>query len=47
MDRILIESAVIVPLFYDRVIRFIPENMTGLGSNPLNLLTLKRVKYRN
>jgi peptide/nickel transport system substrate-binding protein len=47
MDRILIESAVIVPLFYDRVIRFIPEKMTGLGSNPLNLLTLKRVNYRN
>ena len=47
MDQMLIESSVIVPLFYDRVIRFTPENMIGLGANPLNLLTLKRVKYRN
>ncbi len=47
MDRMLIESAVIVPLYYDRVIRFTPVNLTGLSSNPLNLLTLKSVKYRN
>jgi peptide/nickel transport system substrate-binding protein len=47
MDRLIIESAAIVPLFYDKVVRFIPENLTGLGSNPLNLLILKRVKYRN
>jgi oligopeptide transport system substrate-binding protein len=47
MDRLLIESSVIVPLYYDRVIRFIPLKLKGLGSNPLNLLILKRVKYRN
>jgi len=47
MDKLIIESAAIVPLYYDRVIRFIPVNLTGLGSNPLNLLILKRVRYRN
>ena len=47
MDKKLIENAAVVPLFYDKVIRFIPENLSGLGSNPLNLLTLKRVKFRN
>jgi len=47
MDRMIIESAVIVPLYYDRVIRFVPVNLIGIGSNPLNLLTLKHVRYRN
>jgi ABC-type transport system substrate-binding protein len=47
MDKILIESAIVVPLYYDKVIRFFPKYVTGLGSNPLNLLILKRVKYRN
>lgn len=47
MDSILLDAAIIVPLYYDRVIRFVPVNLDGLGSNPLNLLTLKRVRYRN
>jgi peptide/nickel transport system substrate-binding protein len=47
MDQILMDSGIIVPLYYDRVIRFVPVNLTGLGSNALNLLKLKRVKFRN
>ena len=47
MDSMIIESAAIVPLYYDKVIRFVPITLTGLGSNPLNLLILKTVKYRN
>jgi len=47
MDNMILESSAIVPLFYDRVVRFVPVKITGLGSNPLNLLILKRVKYRN
>ncbi len=42
LDRIIIREAVIVPLYYDQVIRFIPEGLSGLGSNPMNLLHLKR-----
>ncbi len=45
MDNMLIDSAIIVPLYYDRVIRFTPFNLEGLGSNPMNLLILKAVKY--
>jgi len=41
LDRIIVEEAVIVPLYYDQVVRFIPERLSGLGSNPMNLLHLK------
>lgn len=46
MDALMIEEAPIIPLFYDRVTRFSRKNIEGLGINPLNLLTLKRVKKR-
>ena len=41
MDQIIMDDAVIVPLYYDRVLRFIPSDLNGLGSNPMNLLSLK------
>lgn len=44
MDRIIIEEAVVVPLFYDQVVRFTKQNIEGLEGNPMNLLTLKKVK---
>ena len=44
MDSILIEDAPVVPLFYDKVIRFVQKNVSGLGINPQNFLFLKRVK---
>jgi oligopeptide transport system substrate-binding protein len=44
MDRIIIEEAPVVPLFYDEVIRFTRKNISGLGINPMNLLSLKTVK---
>ena len=44
MDKIIIDSAPIVPLYYDRVLRFVSKDVEGLGSNSMNLLTLKRVK---
>jgi len=44
MDRLLIEEAPVVVLYYDEVLRFSQKNITGLGSNPLNLLNLKQVK---
>jgi oligopeptide transport system substrate-binding protein len=44
MDRILIDEAPMVVLYYDQVLRFTQKNIEGLGSNPLNLLNLKRVK---
>ena len=44
MDKILIEEAPVVPLYYDEVVRLIQKNVIDLGINPVNLLSLKRVK---
>ena len=44
MDSLIIESAVIVPLYYDRVLRFTNKNISGFESNAMNLLDLKRVR---
>jgi peptide/nickel transport system substrate-binding protein len=44
MDNIIMENAPVVVLYYDMVLRFTQPNISGLGSNPMNLLTLKRVK---
>lgn len=47
MDSALMADAPVVVLYYDEVLRFSRKEITGLGSNPLNLLTLKRVKKKN
>jgi len=44
MDQLVIDSAVVVPLYYDQVIRFIRKDVTGLKNNPENLLDLRTVK---
>jgi len=44
MDRLIMDEAPIVVLYYDMVLRFSQKNIFGLGNNPMNLLTLKRVK---
>jgi oligopeptide transport system substrate-binding protein len=41
LDRMILKEAAIVPLYYDQVVRFIPKDLSGLGSNPMNLLHLK------
>ncbi|MBL4578452.1 MAG: ABC transporter substrate-binding protein [Flavobacteriales bacterium] len=47
MDRIIIEESPIVPLYYDDVIRLVHNNISGLSTNPMNLLTLKWVRKEN
>ena len=44
MDSIIIQSAPIIPLFYDEVVRFSRKNISNLGINAINLLDLKSVK---
>lgn len=44
MDRLMMDEAPVVVLYYDEVLRFTRKNIIGLGSNPLNLLNLKQVK---
>jgi peptide/nickel transport system substrate-binding protein len=46
MDKILIAEAPIVPLFYDQVFRLVSNNISEFALNPMNLLTLKRVKKK-
>lgn len=46
MDKILIEEAPIVPLFYDQVFRLVQNNVEDLTLNPMNLLNLKRVRKK-
>jgi oligopeptide transport system substrate-binding protein len=47
MDQILINDAPIVPLYYDQVVRLVHNNISGLTSNPMNMLSVKRVKKHN
>ena len=44
MNKIIVNDAVVVPLYYDEVIRFVKNNISGFESNPMNLLNLKYVK---
>ena len=43
MDKIIVENAVVVPLYYDRVLRFTSNKISGFNSNAMNLLDLRRV----
>jgi oligopeptide transport system substrate-binding protein len=44
MDKLLIEDAPIVPLYYDASVVFTQNTISDLPVNPLNLLVLKTVK---
>ena len=44
MDQLLIDNAPVVPLYYDEVVRLVQNNISGLSSNSMNLLSLKKVK---
>lgn len=44
MERIIIDKSPIIPLFYDKVVRFVQKNIKGLNPNAFNLLDLRRVK---
>ena len=46
MDSIAMQKTIMVPLYYDEVLRFTQKNIKGLEINPINLLDLKRV-YKN
>lgn len=44
MDRLVIDEAPVVILFYDEVVRLTQKHIIGLGVNATNLLDLKRVQ---
>lgn len=43
IDSIAMENAIMVPLFYDEVVRFTRKNVKGLGINPINMLDFRYV----
>lgn len=43
MDQMVIDDAPVIPLYYDQVVRLVNHNISGLTSNPMNLLNLKTV----
>ena len=47
MDSLMMLDAPVVVLFYDEVLRFVNKRVTNLGSNPTNLLDLRRVRMVN
>ncbi len=44
MDKILIEEAPIIPLYYDEIVRLVNPKISNFNMNPMNLLNLKKVK---
>jgi oligopeptide transport system substrate-binding protein len=44
MDQLIIDNAPVVPLYYGQVVRLVQNNVEGLTSNSMNMLSLKRVK---
>ena len=44
MDSLMMSTAPLIPLYYDEVVRFTHKNISGLGMNPINHLSLKKVK---
>jgi len=47
MNNIIIEEAPVIPLYYDESVRFISKRVSGLYNNPLNHLSLKRLKIKH
>ena len=46
MDRLVMDDAPVVVLYYDQVLRFVGKDVHGLGNNAMNLLDLKRVRKK-
>lgn len=44
LDKLVINLAPVVPLYYDEVVRLVNKRITGLPLDPLNSLDLRRVK---
>lgn len=46
MDQLLIDNAPVVPLYYGQVVRLVQNNVQGITSNSMNMLSLKKVKKK-
>jgi oligopeptide transport system substrate-binding protein len=43
MQKLVMDDAPVVVLFYDKVVRLKQNNVKGLGANPINLISLEKV----
>jgi oligopeptide transport system substrate-binding protein len=46
MDSLAISYAPVLPLYYDELLHFTQNNITGFTSNPMNIIDIKRVKKK-
>ena len=46
MDKLIIDDAPVVPLWYDEVIRLVNTNVSGFPANGLNMLELRKVRVQ-
>lgn len=44
LDKMVVDNAPVMFLYYDRAVRFVNRRVTGFGIDPMNRLVLKRVK---
>jgi oligopeptide transport system substrate-binding protein len=44
MDQIIVNESPVVPLYYDRVVRLLQKNISGMSIDPTNSINLERVK---
>ncbi|PKP36414.1 MAG: ABC transporter substrate-binding protein [Bacteroidetes bacterium HGW-Bacteroidetes-15] len=44
MDSLVMSYTPVIPMYYDKVVRFVSNDVEGMKSNPMNLLNLKRIK---
>lgn len=47
LDSMLMAEAPVMVLYYDEVLRFVGNNVAGMGSNPTNLLDLRYITITN
>lgn len=47
MDQIVMDESPVIVLYYDKVVRLTQNNISNLGINALNLLSLKRINIDN
>ncbi|MEY1639568.1 ABC transporter substrate-binding protein [Tenuifilum osseticum] len=47
LDSIVTSKAIVIPLYYDKVVRFTSARVDGIGVNPMNFLVLKKVKVKS
>lgn len=46
MDQMIVDAAVVVPLYYDQVLRFVSNDIEDFDCNAMNMLNLKNVRKK-